>query len=161
MSASHSDRPTFKVKENGELSGTYTRLSVEKYGGMLMGTWLDRPLSLAGRVLVETPVGVESRLLDIDRDLLLIPSVAIHMNRKANDGYAWNPAVDTLPLMGGKDSAGKLQELLEKTAGGRCWAMTCTCTSGKSPPSGAFRRSFSPLLPWMTWPVPGAVPRAS
>lgn len=119
MSASHSDRPTFKVKENGELAGTYTRLSVEKYGGMIMSTWLDRPLSLAGRVLVETPVGVESRLLDIDRDLLLIPSVAIHMNRKANDGYAWNPAVDTLPLMGGKDSAGKLQELLEKTAGGK------------------------------------------
>ena len=107
------------MKENGELTGTYTRLSVEKYGGMIMSTWLDRPLSLAGRVLVETPVGVESRLLDIDRDLLLIPSVAIHMNRKVNEGYAWNPAVDTQPLMGGKDSAGKLQELLEKTAGGK------------------------------------------
>ena len=57
MSASHSDRPTFKVKENGELSGTYTRLSVEKYGGMLMGTWLDRPLSLAGRVPGGDPGG--------------------------------------------------------------------------------------------------------
>lgn len=119
MSASHSDRPTFKVKENGELAGTYTRLATEKYGGMLMAPWLDRPLSVAGRVMVENGNGVQARLLDIDRDLLLIPNTAIHMNRKANDGYCWNPAVDTLPLLGGKDAAGKLGALLEQEAGGR------------------------------------------
>ncbi len=119
LSASHSDRPTFKVKENGELAGNYTRLAVEKYGGMLMAPWLDRPLSIAGRVLVETETGVESRLVDIDRDLLLIPNVAIHMNRTANEGYKWNPAVDLLPLLGGKNARGKLQKLLEKAAGGR------------------------------------------
>ena len=119
MTAAHVDRPTFKVKENGELTGTYTRLATEKYGGMLMATWLDRPLSVAGRVLVETETGVETRLVDIDRDLLLIPNVAIHMNRKANEGYAWNPAVDTLPLMGGKDAAGKFWTLLEEEAGGK------------------------------------------
>ena len=119
MSASHCDRPTFKYKENGELSGTYTRLATEKYGGMLIAPWLDRPLSLAGRVMVETENGAESRLVDIDRDLLMIPNVAIHMNRSANDGYKWNPAVDTLPLLGGKDAKGKLQKLLEKLAGGK------------------------------------------
>lgn len=119
MSASHSDRPTFKVKENGELTGAYTRLAVERYGGMIISPWLDRPLSVAGRVLVQTEKGAESRLLDIDRDLLLIPNVAIHMNRQVNDGYKWNPAVDTLPLLGGKASAGKLQKLLEEQAGGR------------------------------------------
>ncbi len=119
MSASHADRPTFKLKENGELVGTYTRLTVERYGGMLMGTWLDRPLSLAGRVMVETDAGIESRLVDIDRDLLLIPNVAIHMNRQANDGYKWNPAVDLLPLAGTKDAAGKLNSLLEEVAGGK------------------------------------------
>jgi len=119
MSASHSDRPSFKVKENGELAGTYTRLATEKYGGMLMAPWLDRPLSIAGRVLVETEEGIQSRLVDIDRDLLLIPNVAIHMNRKANDGYTWNPAVDTLPLLGGKDAKGKLASLLEEQAGGK------------------------------------------
>lgn len=119
MSASHSDRPTFKVKENGEITGKYTRLATEKYGGMLMAPWLDRPLSIAGRVLVETENGVQSRLINIDRDLLLIPNVAIHMNRKANDGYAWNPAVDTLPLLGGSDAAGKLEKLLEEAAGGK------------------------------------------
>ena len=119
MSASHSDRPTFKLKENPELSGVYTRLSVERYGGMIIAPWLDRPLSLAGRVLVETEKGVESRLLDIDRDLLLIPNVAIHMNRQVNEGYKWNPAVDVLPLMGGKDAKGKLEKLLEQEAGGK------------------------------------------
>ncbi len=122
MSASHCDRPCFKLKDNGEVTAAYTRLSTEVYGGPLLGTWADRPLSIAGRVLVETEQGVESRLLDIDRDLLLIPNVAIHMNRKANDGFAWNPAVDTLPLAGGKDAAGKLQKLLEETAGGKLLA---------------------------------------
>ena len=119
MSASHGDRPTFKVKENGELVGKYTRLAVERYGGMLMGTWLDRPLSIAGRVLVETETGIQTKLIDIDRDLLLIPNVAIHMNRKANEGYAWNPAVDLLPLMGGSEAKGKLNSLLEEAAGGK------------------------------------------
>lgn len=119
MTASHSDRPTFKVKENGELTGKYTRLSTEKYGGMLIAPWLDRPLSIAGRVLVDTPNGVQNRLVNIDRDLLLIPNVAIHMNRQANDGYKWNPAVDTLPLLGGPNAEGKLSSLLEETAGGK------------------------------------------
>ena len=119
MSAAHSDRPTFKVKENAEVSGVYTKMLVERYGGMLISTWLDRPLSIAGRVVVETDAGVQIKLLNIDRDLLLIPNVAIHMNRSANDGYKWNPAVDTLPLMGGRDAKGKLNALLEEAAGGK------------------------------------------
>ena len=119
MSAAHSDRPTFKVKENCETVGAYTKMLVERYGGMLISTWLDRPLSIAGRAVVETEKGVEIKLVDIDRDLLMIPNVAIHMNRQANDGYKWNPAVDTLPLMGGKDAKGKLNELLEEAAGGK------------------------------------------
>lgn len=118
ISAAHTDRPTFKVKENGELTGTYTRLAVERYGGQILSTWLDRPLSVAGRVMVETEQGADCRLVDIDRDLLLIPNVAIHMNRAVNDGYKWNPTCDTIPLMGGKDAAGKLRKLLEEQAGG-------------------------------------------
>ncbi len=119
LSASHCDRPTFKIKENAELKGNYTRLATEKYGGMLMGTWLDRPLSIAGRVLVETETGVQARLVNIDRDLLLMPNVAIHMNRQANEGYKWNPTCDTVPLLGGKEAAGKLEKLLEEQAGGK------------------------------------------
>ena len=119
MSASHSDHPGFKVKENFELASCYTRMAVERYGGMLMFTWLDRPLSIAGRVTVETEDGIASKLIDIDKDLLLIPNVAIHMNRQVNDGYKWNPAVDMLPLVGSKEAAGKLQALLEQEAGGK------------------------------------------
>ena len=119
LSASHADRPCFKIKENAELKGAYTRLAVERYGGMLMAPWLDRPLSIAGRVLVETENGVQTKLINIDKDLLLIPNVAIHMNRSANEGYKWNPAVDLLPLMGGKEAAGKLNALLEEAAGGK------------------------------------------
>ena len=119
MSASHSDRPCFKVKENFELGGNYTRMAVERYGGQLLFTWLDRPLSVAGRVTVETEDGVQTKLIDLDKDLLLIPNVAIHMNRQVNDGYKWNPAVDLLPLIGSKETAGKLEKLLEETAGGR------------------------------------------
>ena len=119
MSASHSDRPSFKVKENFELSGAYTRMAVERYGGQLLFTWLDRPLSVAGRVTVETEDGVQTKLVDIDKDLLMIPNVAIHMNRQVNDGYKWNPAVDMLPLVGSKETAGKLEKLLEEMAGGK------------------------------------------
>ena len=119
MTASHCDHPGFKVKENFELAGAYTRMAVERYGGTLLFTWLDRPLSIAGRVTVETEDGIESKLIDIDKDLLLIPNVAIHMNRGVNDGYKWNPAVDTLPLVGSKEAAGKLQALLEQEAGGK------------------------------------------
>ena len=119
MAACHTDRPTFKVKENCELTGSYTRLSTEKYGGMLMAPWLDRPLSVAGRVLVETEEGVKTKLINLDQDLMMIPNVAIHMNRKANEGYAYNPAVDTIPLLGGKDAKGKFWRMVEMEAGGK------------------------------------------
>lgn len=119
ISAAHADRPCFKVKENGVAEGAYTRLLVERYGGALLAPWLDRPLSVAGRVLVETENGVESRLVDIGRDLLLMPNVAIHMNRSANDGYKWNPATDTIPLLGDKKSTKKFWEEVESLAGGK------------------------------------------
>lgn len=122
MSASHSDRPTFKIKENGELDGNYVRIATEKYGGMLMAPWFDRPLSVAGRVMVETDAGVRTKLVNIDRDLMMIPNVAIHMNRKANDGYAYNPTSDTIPVLGGKDAKGRFMELLEEQAGGEILA---------------------------------------
>jgi aspartyl aminopeptidase len=104
--ASHSDSPSFRVKTTSESRGAYTRLEVEKYGGMIYYTWLDRPLSVAGRVLVKTSDGIESRLVDIDEDILTIPSLAIHLNRGVNEGAKFNPAKDLLPLysMGTDDS---------------------------------------------------------
>ncbi len=119
ITASHTDHPCFKVKENAVLKGQYTRLAVERYGGMLIAPWLDRPLSVAGRVLVETENGIESRLVDVDRDLLLMPNVAIHMNRAANDGYKWNPATDTIPLLSDKKSTKQFWDEVETLAGGK------------------------------------------
>ena len=118
ISAAHGDRPCFKVKENGVLTGQYTRLAVEKYGGMLIAPWLDRPLSVAGRVVVETETGMQTKLVVYPGAPLLIPNVAIHMNRSANDGYKWNPATDTIPLMGNKETKSFWEEL-EKLAGGK------------------------------------------
>ena len=118
MSASHSDRPTFKVKENGELENKYIRLATERYGGMIMSTWMDRPLSVAGRVMVETPRGVQMKLVDIDQDLMVIPSVAIHMNRSVNDGYKWNPATDTIPMLGDLDVKGDFAKIIAQLGGG-------------------------------------------
>ena len=107
MTAAHSDSPTFKLKENPELTGSgCRRLAVERYGGMIMSSWMDRPLGIAGRVLLRKSRGVETRLLDLGGHCAVIPNVAIHMNRKVNDGYTWNPAVDLLPLWGSGEEKG-------------------------------------------------------
>lgn len=100
--ASHSDSPSFKVKETPEmkLEGRYVKLNTEKYGGMILNTWLDRPLSVAGRVIVKDRESgaLLEKLVNIKRDLLVIPNVAIHFNREVNDGVKLNPQVDLLPL---------------------------------------------------------------
>lgn len=108
MSAAHSDSPTFKIKSVAELEGPrdYLRINVEGYGGMIDSTWLDRPLTIAGRVLVRSGQEVKSHLLYIDKDILMIPNVAIHMNRSVNKGYEFNHQIDLIPMF----SAGELQK---------------------------------------------------
>ena len=100
--ASHSDSPSFKIKENPELEtdGHYIRLNTERYGGMLCAPWFDRPLSVAGKIVVRQGDRLVSRLVNIDRDLLMIPNLAIHMNRDVNDGYKYSVQKDMLPLLG-------------------------------------------------------------
>ena len=106
--ASHSDSPMFKIKEHAELQvqKKYVRLDVEGYGGMIMSSWFDRPLSVAGRVAVKTPCGIASKLVNVDRDLIMIPNVAIHMNREINEGYKYQANVDVMPLWGGIETQG-------------------------------------------------------
>ena len=100
MMASHCDSPVFKIKTNAEISvdQRYVKLNVEKYGGMLCAPWLDRPLSVAGRVVVRTKDGIETRLVNVERDLMIIPNLAIHMDRQVNEGHKFNAQVDMLPL---------------------------------------------------------------
>ncbi len=117
--ASHLDSPTFRVKSNAEIviENQYVTLNVEKYGGMILSTWLDRPLSVAGRVLVRTGAGIESRLLNIDQDLMIIPSVAIHMNRQVNDGYKWDMKQDLRPLLAGMNDSHSFHSLIARGLG--------------------------------------------
>lgn len=118
MAAAHTDSPTFKIKHNPEKkSGPYVQLSTEKYGGMLMGTWFDRPLSVAGRVVTAKDGKLETKLVDVDRDLAVIPSVAIHMNRAANEGFKLMANVDTLPLYGMQEASGSFRSIAAKAAG--------------------------------------------
>lgn len=119
LMAAHSDSPSFKVKELGTIdgAGVYARLNVERYGSMLMSSWLDRPLSVAGRVIVRVGDKLESRLVNLDRDMLLIPNLAIHMDRSANDGKAYDPRTDLFPLFGSSASGESLRRLVAEAAG--------------------------------------------
>lgn len=120
VAASHSDCPTFKIKENAEIvvKNKYMTLNTEGYGGMLCSTWFDRPLSVAGRLLIKDGNTIKTQLINIDRDLLLIPNMAIHMNRAVNDGYKYNKQIDMLPLFGGTTcKPGDFKKLLAKEAG--------------------------------------------
>lgn len=104
MIAAHSDSPTFRIKPNAEMAGEggMVRLNTESYGGSILSTWFDRPLSLAGRVILRSDDALrpESRLLHIKRPLLVIPNLAIHFNRQVNDGVKLNKQKDMLPILG-------------------------------------------------------------
>ena len=117
--ASHSDSPTFKIKENPEMEaeGRYVKLNVERYGGMICAPWFDRPLSVAGRVVVKEGEEIVSKLVDVDRDLLMIPNLAIHMNREVNDGYKFNAQKDMLPLYGMSSAKGTFLQTVAEAAG--------------------------------------------
>ena len=98
--ASHSDSPCFKLKENPEvtLENVYVKFNIEKYGGMILSTWLDRPLSVAGRVVVKENGELVTKLVNFEENLCIIPNVAIHFNREINKGIEYNPQVDMQPL---------------------------------------------------------------
>ena len=119
--ASHSDSPTFKLKPGyeEEALGQYVRLNVERYGGMIMSTWLDRPLSIAGRVLVREGGALRTHLVDLGRDAVLIPNMPIHFNREINDGYKFNPQVDLLPLYGDAQAKGALAAEIASLCGAK------------------------------------------
>ena len=102
--AAHSDSPTFRIKPNAEMvgEGGLLRLNTEAYGGAILNTWFDRPLSLAGRVILRSSdaLNPQTRLLNIKRPLLVIPNLAIHFNRQVNDGVKLSKQKDMLPILG-------------------------------------------------------------
>lgn len=117
ITASHSDSPSFKIKPNPEMEteNHYIRINTEGYGGMIDSSWLDTPLSVSGKVTVRTDTGIEARLINIDRDLMLIPSLCIHMNGSANKGYEFNHQRDLIPLFG--EESGGFMKLIAENAG--------------------------------------------
>jgi len=119
MAAAHSDSPAFKLKERPEMTVEehYVKLNCEKYGGMILSTWLDRPLSVAGRVVIKENGEFVSRLVNVDKDLLMIPNVAVHMNRDMNKGVEYNPQTDMLPLYAGIEKKDSFMEEIAKAAG--------------------------------------------
>lgn len=120
VTASHSDSPSFKLKENAEIeiAKRYTMLNTEGYGGMICSTWFDRPLSLAGKVMVKNGNRLETHLVKVDRDLLMIPSLAIHMDRKINEGRPLNKQMDMLPILSGSAKGpGAVKKLIAEELG--------------------------------------------
>ena len=116
--AAHGDSPAFKLKENFEdKSEAYVRINVEKYGGMIMASWMDRPLSVAGRLAVREGDNVVSRLVNLDRDALMIPNMPIHFNRDVNKGYEYDAQTDMMALYGDGESAGGLMKEIAEAAG--------------------------------------------
>ena len=119
--ASHSDSPTFKIKENPEMEseGHYIKLNVERYGGMLCAPWFDRPLSVSGRVIIKDDATGRyvSKLVNVDRDLVMIPNLAIHMNREVIDGYKYNAQKDMLPIYGDITAKDTFMKTIAEAAG--------------------------------------------
>lgn len=117
--ASHSDSPMLKIKENPEMEveKTYIKLNVERYGGMILSPWFDRPLSVAGRLIVRKDGKIQEKLVAVDKDLLVLPNLDIHMNREVNDGYKYNVQKDMLPLYSDYDGKGSFMKLMAAEAG--------------------------------------------
>ncbi|MBN1078915.1 M18 family aminopeptidase [Clostridium botulinum] len=99
----HTDSPGFRIKPHAEMTveDHYVKLNTEVYGGAILSTWFDRPLSIAGRVTLKgnNPLKPQVKLVDLNKPVLIIPSLAIHMNRTINEGYEYNKQKDTLPLL--------------------------------------------------------------
>ena len=116
IAASHSDSPCFKLKNECEVTAAshYLKLNTEGYGGMIISSWFDRPLSLAGRAIVKSGNTFETKVVVFDRDLCLIPNVCIHFNREINNGYKYNKSVDTLPLLANTTEKGAVKKLVAR-----------------------------------------------
>ena len=116
IAASHSDSPSFKIKPGHALTGEdqTVRLNVEKYGGGILETWFDRPLTIAGRVILDEGDSLVSRLVYFDQDLLMIPSLAIHLSRDEKEKKKLSIQTDMLPILGGGKEESLLEDMLTK-----------------------------------------------
>jgi len=119
VTASHSDSPLFKLKTHYAVKACdrYCKLDTESYGGGIFSSWFDRPLSIAGRIVVKEGDTLAVRPFAIKRDLCVIPNTCIHFNREINSGYKYNTSVDTLPLLGMWTEKPVLMQLIAQSLG--------------------------------------------
>lgn len=114
ITSTHTDSPSFSIKPNADMfDGNYLKLNTSGYGGMLNYTWLDRPLSLSGRTIILKDGVYEKHLINIDKDLLIIPSQAIHINREANEKNSLNHQIDMLPIVSLSNDK-KLEDIIKE-----------------------------------------------
>ncbi|WP_276877180.1 M18 family aminopeptidase, partial [Anaerococcus hydrogenalis] len=112
---SHTDSPTFKIKSNPEMTSSgFLKFNIEGYGGMIVSSWFDRDLSLAGKVVFEEDGKFKSKLIKIDRDLLTIANCAIHINRDLNSGYKYNMQDELSPIIKTIENDFKIEGYLQK-----------------------------------------------
>lgn len=121
---SHTDSPTFKIKPNPEIEvNNITKLNIEPYGGMIISTWFDRPLSIAGRVFIKDETckyGIKEEVVDINKPLFIIPNLAIHMNPDTNSKQSYNKQNDVMPIVLSTSesiSKGYIENLLKEYIG--------------------------------------------
>ncbi len=116
--ASHSDSPCFKVKPEFEkTTDIYNKINIEPYGGMICSSWIDRPLSLAGRVIYNENSTLKTKIISLKKELLMIPNVCIHFNRNVNNGYIYDMAKDMQAFIGQKLSKDTIKKIIAKEVG--------------------------------------------
>lgn len=113
--ASHADSPCFKIKPNADgVLDKYNKVNVAPYGGLIASTWIDRPLGVAGRVVLSTNDGIETKIVNLSDLTLMIPNLCIHFNREINNGYQYNMAVDLQPFLSSKDDSSFVEALANR-----------------------------------------------
>ncbi len=117
LSAAHTDSPCFRLRDHAEMPGTYLKLNASVLGGPIRSTWLDRPLSIAGKVLVRTETGAESRLIDMEKDCAIMPTMAGHLFKGANEGIPLDLNKDITAIYGPGESAGSFRAEVARLAG--------------------------------------------
>lgn len=113
--SSHTDSPTYKIKSNPVLKENgYEKLKVEPYGGMIISTWLDKPLGIAGRIIYKKDNEILYKIVDSNSDTCIIPNVAIHQNRDINNGFKYNNQIDLCPIIGiAKEEGSHYESLIQ------------------------------------------------
>lgn len=114
--ATHTDSPCFKIKPNGIITGPFQVLNTEMYGGAVLGSWFDRPLSIAGRIIVKEGENYTSKIVKVDKDLLVIPNTCPHLNPEINNGFKYNLQSDLLPLFSEEEKYDSIYQYLDKEA---------------------------------------------